>query len=234
MLAIGAVGGEVVTVEDAQRLERGHALGRGRQLVDLDVAEGHVQRFDPRARVRGDVGRGHEPAVPLQGLGDRGADRAAVVGVGSVVAQGRDRARQAGLAEPCPFDRAAVARLEIVERAGESRLAPEVLVHRPRATEHPRTAARERESLERVAQRRAAEVGERSRAEPFEQLEPTAHRAGHGHRVRADDRHGVGPTRGTHRLGGRTRGSAARRPVPERCGVGAPTVVQTIANRSPP
>ena len=103
VLAIGTVGAEVEAVDDAQRFERGHALRRRRHLEDLDVAERRAERFDPRARVRRDVGGGHEAAGFLDARRDRGADRAAVVRVGTVVARACGscaRARAGGSTSP--------------------------------------------------------------------------------------------------------------------------------------
>ena len=65
--AVGAVGAEIEAVDDAQRLERGDALGRRRHLERSRCrANGSAQRIDPRARVAGEVVGGHEPAVRLQ------------------------------------------------------------------------------------------------------------------------------------------------------------------------
>ena len=79
-----------------------------------------AERLDPRALVRGDVGGGHEAAGALEPFGDRGADRPAVVRVGTVVGERADRARELGLAHPSPGAGVAVRVVEVGQ--------PEVLV----------------------------------------------------------------------------------------------------------
>ena len=103
VVAVGPVGGQREAVQDAQRLERGDALCRRRQLGDLDVAVRRAERrvpIVPRAR-RGRSAVSSPPcAWTVSAIAS--AIGSAVVRVGAVGGEGLDRARPARVAGATP------------------------------------------------------------------------------------------------------------------------------------
>ena len=87
--AIGARGSPIgqSSVESTfSAMRRGDALRVRRDRGDLDVAVLGGDRLDPLASVGCDVLCGHDAAGRLDGAGDLGADRPAVVGVAAALA----------------------------------------------------------------------------------------------------------------------------------------------------
>ena len=172
--------------------------------------------------VRRDVGRGHEAAGFLDARRDRGADRAAVVDVGTV---GGERADACGASSGwrihVPALHVAVVVREVVE--------VEVLERLRGAREEPRAALREREAVLGVVQRARRDLAEAARAPLLEHREPAVDRAGHRDRMRTEHRHRR--SRPTARATAAAVAPAGARPTP-RYALTAPS--QTIVSRSPP
>ena len=183
VLAGGPLRWEGRRVEEAQRLERGDALGGRGQLDDVDVAVRGVERLGPLPRVAGEVVGGHRRAVLGEGGDDLGADRPAVVRVGSVGGERLDGAGQRRLAQPRAGCHVPVHGVPGAVPGGAGR------VHAPPLIERPRRGGADREAVTGVADGVGGERREVAGAPAFEEVEPAGDRPGDGHRVGSEDRH---------------------------------------------
>ena len=114
---------QVEIVEDVQDLQRGHALGVGREVVGTAITIGHGDGLHPVGRMPGEIPRGEQAAVLFQVRCDGRGDGPLVELVRALVRQQGQRGRQLGQAH----DLAQPVRLAILEIGGrEARIALEI------------------------------------------------------------------------------------------------------------
>ena len=224
VLAIGAVGAEVEAVERcaaprARSCPASAAASRGSRRRGTSARSGSTHAPSCAATSAAVM----KPPACCDARGDRGADRAAVVGVGPVGRKRADRARELGLAHP--RRRRARRRRSRRSRGGRSAGTSRALRAKNQA---PRP--REREAVLGVVQRGRRDLAERLRR-------PTCSSSVNQPSTAPGTVTGCGPNTGIVGLARLRRGPRRRSPRPARArrrGTRCTSPSQTIVSRSPP